>query len=144
MNRDGLRTVLSVVVLVLVLVALRKVFLEWNSAVPQSAPAADRSLVHPKLLGQESSGVFHDDRCDEISVGQRLTIALELHRKGFLFGYLPHPLTIPLSFSCCPMLDHWYWPARSSFQVTAASFQGTSSQRGAMLSSTPSSKSGSR
>lgn len=106
MNRDGLRTVLSVVALVLVLVALRRVFLEWSSAVPQSAPAADRSLVHPKLLGQEGSGVFHDDRCEEI-MEWRLPgvpiprpdagplVTFRTRRDALDAGYKPCPKCIP-------------------------------------------------
>ena len=66
MNRDGFRTFCSVVVLVLVLAALRKVFLDWNGTIPQPAPASDRSLVHPTLLGEENTGVYHDSRCKVI------------------------------------------------------------------------------
>ncbi len=102
MNRDGLRAVLSVVMLVLALVALRKIFLEWTDALPQSAPARDRGLVYPKLLGQQNNRIFHDDRCEVIMESRPPDVAIPRPEAGPLVTFRTRREALDAGYKPCP------------------------------------------
>ena len=83
---------------------------------------------------------------DQLAVWQALHVAFEFIRERRTLRKRPHhfSLTYPFSRSCLPIDDHSNLPARSCCQAVFASFQGTTSRKGAMLSRTPSLRSGVR
>ncbi len=102
MNRDGLRAVLSVVMLILALAALRRMFLEWTAALPQSAPANGRALVQPKLLGQQGNGIFHDDCCEVIMESCRPGVPVPRPEAGPLVTFRTRREALEAGYKPCP------------------------------------------